>query len=107
MSPETLRHRKKKVVIKYLYNKKSRYGICRQTSFTSEGSAMLTEREDTLLETSNCKESLHDTKRRQNLRCSLDNVFDFFQLLDLKIRSLETNENVNLHGADIYDFIFL
>ena len=53
--------------------------------------------------------SLEETKRRQNAIGSLTNItdlaFNFFTNLDKTIRSLETRENINLHGTDFYTYI--
>ena len=60
--------------------------------------------EHNLLESSIDKDSLTETIRRQNVRKGLTNIcdscFNFFLLLDKKIRILETSANLDLYGSN-------
>lgn len=55
------------------------------------------------------KESLEETSRRQNVRKGLTNItdqsFNFFMLLDKKIRLIETSTNIDLHGSNFHSFV--
>lgn len=55
------------------------------------------------------KETLAETKRKQNVHCGLTNVtdaaFSFSCDLDNDLRELETHENVNVHGQNIYLYV--
>lgn len=54
--------------------------------------------------------SLEITKIRQNKTGGLTNItdeaYEFFTDLDVCVRSLETRENLHLHGSDFYTYVF-
>jgi hypothetical protein len=62
-----------------------------------------------LLETSEDIESLDEIMRKQNVRKGLTNIsdkcFNFFLLLDKKIRLLETTANIDIHGTNFHSFV--
>jgi hypothetical protein len=62
-----------------------------------------------LLETSEDTESLDEIMHKQNVRKGLTNIsdkcFNFFLLLDKKIRLLETTANIDIHGTNFHSFV--
>lgn len=100
--------RKKKQVNHHLFSKKH----ISQVTYLNHDVQLLDQLKSTehlLLATSQHQESLHETKRRQNLRGGLTNIsdeaFHFFQMLDKATVSLETTANLHLHAENFDSFL--
>lgn len=97
---------KKRKVIKDLYKLKKREECSRlrhQLDLLHHPEAS----EHQLMQRSEDKESLEETSRRQNVRKGLTNItdFNFFMLLDKKIRLIEISTNIDLHGSHFHSFV--
>ncbi|XP_070573995.1 uncharacterized protein [Ptychodera flava] len=103
----TLRYRKKQNVLQKLYKKKHEKEVERldmQVKYLEH----LVATEDSL-QSSAEKETLLETKRKQNVRGGLvnitDSAFHFFEKLDTIVRKEENMNNVAVHGPNLYEFI--
>lgn len=99
---------KKRKVIKDLYKLKKREE-CSRLRHQLDLLHHLEASEHQLMQRSEDKESLEETSRRQNVRKGLTNItdqsFNFFMLLDKKIRLIETSTNIDLHGSNFHSFV--
>lgn len=99
---------KKSKLMKNLYKEKKRelnLNLRKQLDLLDK----LESTEYQLLETSEDTESLDEIMRKQNVRKGLTNIsdkcFNFFLLLDKKIRLLETTANIDIHGTNFHSFV--
>lgn len=99
---------KKRKVIKDLYKVKKREE-CSRLRHQLDLLHHLEASEHQLMQSSNDKESLEETSRGQNVRKGLTNItdqsFNFFMLLDKKIRLIETSTNIDLNGTNFHSFV--
>lgn len=90
--------------------KKSTFEQVHQTNLHVRALDKLTASEESLLRESADIASLKHTQSRQNERKSLTNIkdetFSFFMHLDAAIHPLQTEEQVNIHGAKLYNVLF-
>ncbi|KAJ8313158.1 hypothetical protein KUTeg_009289 [Tegillarca granosa] len=89
----------------YLY-KRDKVDLVKQMINDKDLLQHLEGREGELLKYSLDKASLKETMRRQNVRHGLTNVndkcFEYFLLVDKLVTSLQTVQNLNLHGEKFY-----
>ncbi len=100
-----LRHSRRVQIRRNLYKAKEKAKVemlDRETKYLDQ----LVATESFLFENSEHKESLAETKRKQNVNGGLTNVTDsaytFFSELDKTLMSYETKQNMDLYGEEIY-----